>query len=319
MAWEGDSPRGAKTPRTSILDPEDEEEREALVSCITSNGTTREAVSRQPSTAGAWSADLILRLEPVVQLEDDLPPVEIAGGSSQAAGVGSNGEAFELWLGSFEDALNLRRLVDNNINAVLNCALDDCEAELAPFRPVGRGRPRSHTRNTSLSDEELGGLAQPNASNGMLALHRDQVWAEAALNEDWYSEALGYDVAYHSFSAADETEYDLHQHFEEANTFLEKCRREGRRVFVHCVMGLNRAPATSIAFLCQSLGYPLEDAVDVVSRNRGLVLSNQGFLDSLVAAYGSKRKRSSASVLRLRLPTDGEASFVFATEHEVSV
>lgn len=315
MATEEDSPREAKTPRTASLD-DDDDERQALVSRITSNGTTREAVTPQTSIAGAWSADLILRLEQVSQLVDDTPD---AGKQSQAAGAGVDGDegekgggggggeaVFELWLGSLEDALNLRRLAENNINAVLNCALDSCETELAPFRPVGRGRPRSHTRSMSLSDDGLENVGGDFAT-GKLFLHRDQVWAEAALNEDWYSEAMGYDFAYHSFAAEDEADYDLKQHFDEATAFLESCRREGRRTLVHCVMGLNRAPACMTAFLCQGLGYNLDVAVDIVSRNRGLVLSNQGFLDSLVATYGSKQKRNSAVA---HVFSDGGASSV---------
>ncbi|CAK9036006.1 unnamed protein product [Durusdinium trenchii] len=42
---------------------------------------------------------------------------------------------FELWIGSLEDALNLCALRDRGIDAVLNCARDDCEAEIACFKP----------------------------------------------------------------------------------------------------------------------------------------------------------------------------------------
>merc|ERR1712129_421398 len=134
--------------------------------------------------------------------------------------------------------------------------------------------------------------------------HRDQVWAEAELNESWYSEVLGFDVAYHSFAADDHVDYDLKQHFDEVAAFLENCRQEGRRTLIHCVMGLNRAPARMVAFLCQGLGYALEDAVDVVSRNRGLVLSNQGFLNTLVASYGER-----SGIVRLPTASVSEGSW----------
>lgn len=278
--------RGAKTPRTVI--DEDDDEVIALVSRINSNGTSREAISRQ-STVGAWAADRLLHLEEVLSLED-APDADgaVAAGATEGTEGEKSPAVFELWLGSLEDALNLRRLVDHGINAILNCAEQDCEIELGPFRPVGRGRPRSHTRSMSLSDDgDNAGLG------GMLALHRDQVWAEAELSAFWYSEALGYDVAYHSFSAEDEASYDFRQHFDEATNFIDTCRREGRRCLVHCVMGLNRAPAACTSFLCQGLNYSLEESIDLVSRQRGVVLSNEGFLNSLVAQYGSRQKRAS--------------------------
>lgn len=294
MADDEASPEGPKTPRTADT-PDDEDDVAALVSRITSNGTTREAMTPR-SSIGAWSADRILHLETVVQLED-APGADSgsAGGLAECDTTkGSEGEqageAFELWLGSLEDALSLRRLVDNGINAILNCALESCETEIAPFKPVGRGRPRSHTRSMSLSDEG------DDTGRGLLHLHRDQVWSQAEFDGFWYSEALGYDVAYHAFSAEDEASYDVRQHFDEATAFLDNCRREGRRTLVHCVMGLNRAPAAATAFLCQGLGYALEDSIDLVSRHRGLVLSNGGFLNTLVATYGSKRTRTNTAV-----------------------
>jgi len=187
---------------------------------------------------------------------------------------------FELWLGSMEDSLNLDDLTRLGLNALLNCALRDCEAECAGFRERrrGLGRARSHTRGNSMSLQDTPGRS---------GLDRDQVMSLACFDAEWYSEVLQRDVAYCSISAADEAGYDLASHFAEVITFLGHCRSDGRKVLAHCVMGINRAPACVVAFLCGGLGMSLEAAVDLVSRRRGHILNNASFLDQLIESYGA--------------------------------
>lgn len=186
---------------------------------------------------------------------------------------------FELWLGSLEDATHLECMRDQGISGILNCALEECLAECASFRPTSSRRARSHTRGVSLLDEK------PKDSGGP-QLHRDQVWALVEFNGEWYSDMLGHDVSYHCLSARDEEDYDLAQHFPEIVMYLEQCRDNGRKVFVHCLMGINRSAAAIIAFLCSGLGMSLEAAVDLTSRSRGNILSNRGFVRQLIESYG---------------------------------
>lgn len=217
-----------------------------------------------PYHGGPWSADLALREE---------------GG-------------FELWLGSLEDALSLEALRERGVNALLNCALESCLAEVACFqRPARGGRARSHTRGASLMDERsinLRGDDQP-------SLNRDQVWAVATFDEDWYSEALETQVAYHSMRAEDEADYEMEQHFSEIIDYVMECRRENRKVLVHCVMGVNRAPTATVAFLCGGLGMSIEAAVDQTSRSRGYILSNKSFIDQLIKRFGPGASEAAAA------------------------
>lgn len=199
--------------------------------------------------------------------------------SSFAAALVLKEGAFELWLGSLEDALSLEQLAERRVDALLNCALDECRVESACERgPRGAGRRRSHARGPSLWEEREG--------DGVRGLDRDQIKALANFDADWYSAGLGYDVTFLGVAARDEDGYPLDTHYAEMSAFLQRCRADGRKVLVHCIMGINRSAAAVVAFLCLGLGKPLEDAIDLVARRRGPVLSNVTFLGQLVRHFG---------------------------------
>ncbi|CAJ1460686.1 unnamed protein product, partial [Effrenium voratum] len=119
---------------------------------------------------------------------------------------------FELWIGSLEDALNLCALRDRGIDAVLNCAHDECEAEIACFKPQRcQRRARTHTRNASMGVEASLGA-------GWLGLRRDQIWSLASFDADWYSDVLELDVLYEALPARDEAGYDMQGHRQKATS-----------------------------------------------------------------------------------------------------
>eukprot|EP00490_Sorites_sp_Unknown_P005440 CAMPEP_0114643062 /NCGR_PEP_ID=MMETSP0191-20121206/3169_1 /TAXON_ID=126664 /ORGANISM="Sorites sp." /LENGTH=268 /DNA_ID=CAMNT_0001855303 /DNA_START=45 /DNA_END=848 /DNA_ORIENTATION=+ len=188
---------------------------------------------------------------------------------------------FELWIGSLEDALNLCALRDRGIDAVLNCARDDCEAEIACFRPQRcQRRARAHTRNASMGMEALG--------SGWLGLRRDQIWSLASFDADWYSDVLELEVLYGALPARDEAGYDMQGHRQEILDFLTECRQHGRKVLVHCIMGVNRAAWATVAFLSGSMGMSLKAAIQLAAEKRGCVLSNPSFLDQLIFSFATK-------------------------------
>lgn len=49
--------------------------------------------------------------------------------------------------------------------------------------------------------------------------------------------------------ASDVEAYDLSKHFDEVTGFIEKGRKEGAGVFVHCMAGVSRSVTVTIAFL----------------------------------------------------------------------
>jgi len=229
---------------------------------------------------------------------------------------------FELWLGSLDDALNLDALHTQHIDAFLNCASEECYRECEPFRmPVRGGRRRSHARGASASQLDKDIFTCASAVEGCKTLAADQIKAVASFDDEWYSDTLGYSTAYCKIDANDTDGYPMDQHFPEIASFLHVCRHERRRVLVHCIMGVNRSSAALVAFLCEGLGFNLEEAIITVSKQRGLILSNRSFVDQLVAKYGCSDVRTAAlthdasaglqragsNSKKLTITTDGDA------------
>eukprot|EP00435_Cladocopium_sp_Y103_P005868 s438_g1.t3 len=70
--------------------------------------------------------------------------------------------------------------------------------------------------------------------------------------------------------------------------FLTECRQHGRKVLVHCIMGVNRAAWATVAFLSGSMGMSLKAAITLAAEKRGCVLSNASFLDQLIFSFATK-------------------------------
>lgn len=191
---------------------------------------------------------------------------------------------FELWLGSLEDALSLEALKQRDITGLLNCALEECCRECAPFRshttPDNQlcRRRRTHARGSSLAHDG-------EAAESRRKLPADVLRGLVEFNSFWYSEMCDCDMAYLGLEALDEDGYRMDKHFEEVHIFLDECRNEGRKVLVHCVMGINRSSSTLVSFLCGGLGMDLDEAVALAARHRGYILSNNSFLDQLIERY----------------------------------
>lgn len=229
----------------------------------------KEEASAEEAARQAEEADRISIQDPSFSFTADLVVKEDTG--------------FELWIGSLEDALNLCALRDRGIDAVLNCARDDCEAEIACFKPQRcQRRARAHTRNASMGMEASLGA-------GWLGLRRDQIWSLASFDADWYSDVLELEAfKYGALPARDEAGYDMQDHRQEILDFLTECRQHGRKVLVHCIMGVNRAAWATVAFLSGSMGMSLKAAISLAAEKRGCVLSNASFLDQLIFSFATK-------------------------------
>lgn len=181
---------------------------------------------------------------------------------------------FELWLGSLDDALNLEGLRTHGISAILNTALVESQQECAPFKKRALcGRQRLIARGLSIDvcDEED-------------SLPRDQVRTFAEFNAEWYSEVLGVDARFCGIAADDVDGYCMSEHFAEATSFLTKMQSMGRKVLLHCIMGVNRSAALAVAYLC-NCGVTLDIAVTTVASRRGHILSNDSFLQQLLSHF----------------------------------
>jgi hypothetical protein len=74
---------------------------------------------------------------------------------------------------------------------------------------------------------------------------------------------------------------NIMQHFGETSAFIREARNCGGSVFLHCVEGKSRSAACVIAFLIDSEGIPLQDALGMVKSARPIVRPNEGFLIQL--------------------------------------
>ena len=52
----------------------------------------------------------------------------------------------------------------------------------------------------------------------------------------------------------DNTGFDLKKHFEEASALIHEEKKKGGRVFIHCIAGVSRSPALTIAYLIRHEG-----------------------------------------------------------------
>ena len=101
-----------------------------------------------------------------------------------------------------------------------------------------------------------------------------------------------------ALDAEDHPDYPIAAHFDEAVGFLRRCRSAGRKVLVHCVAGLNRAPCLCAAFLMREglsrdgPGFSAAQAVAWISQRRADVFKNLGFLKQLLLEEGCHRPTS---------------------------
>lgn len=231
------------------------EELRALIDENAEKCEEERAVPRPEVGSRTWSADCILEL-----------PV-----------------GFEIWLGGLDDALDLKTLKGLGINAVVNCAVDECRHECNALGRAGCGG-----RRRMLAHDESLGLDGFNPGDGNECVDQDEIRATASFDAAWYKEKLACDVSYLALPALDCEGYRMEDHFSEIVSFMSSCRSENRKVLLHCMRGINRSATATVAFLCGGLNYSLRDAVDMTSKSRGSVLTNDSFLDQLIYDFGAE-------------------------------
>ena len=88
-------------------------------------------------------------------------------------------------------------------------------------------------------------------------------------------------IAFHRLPVADGEAEMLRAHIDELVVLLDRLLRAGRRVYLHCNAGLNRAPTVAIAYLHVQRGLTLDTARDLVKAQRPCV----PFMRMLAAHY----------------------------------
>ena len=88
-------------------------------------------------------------------------------------------------------------------------------------------------------------------------------------------------IQYSSFALADNPEFDLTPHLDVILKLILAKIREGKRVLVHCRMGISRAPSVIMAFLIKFVGMSYENAMDHLLNINSRISPNLGYLIQL--------------------------------------
>uniref|UniRef100_A0A7S1XEM9 protein-tyrosine-phosphatase n=1 Tax=Compsopogon caeruleus TaxID=31354 RepID=A0A7S1XEM9_9RHOD len=89
-------------------------------------------------------------------------------------------------------------------------------------------------------------------------------------------------VEYKAVWAEDSMDYDILRDLRECHSFLDRGRKSGGIVLVHCHAGVNRSVSVLISYLMVTLQRSLAEVVQYVYEIRGIILTNSKFVEQLV-------------------------------------
>ncbi|CAL1613272.1 unnamed protein product [Knipowitschia caucasica] len=91
---------------------------------------------------------------------------------------------------------------------------------------------------------------------------------------------------YMNIRVYDVEETDLLSHWPDTYSFINKARKSGQAVFVHCKMGKSRSASTVIAYAMKQYRWSLEVALAYVKERRSIIKPNEGFMKQLQTYSG---------------------------------
>lgn len=89
------------------------------------------------------------------------------------------------------------------------------------------------------------------------------------------------EFSYYNLRLRDHSTQDIARHFYTVFDFIERARKRGGRIFVHCVKGISRSPTMAIAYLMWYKGIGMYEALEFVRQARPAVDPNAGFIFQL--------------------------------------
>lgn len=87
---------------------------------------------------------------------------------------------------------------------------------------------------------------------------------------------------------------DLPKHFQRAFDFIDEAKKVGGCVLIHCIAGVSRSPAITIAYVMKEKNLSLADAYSFVKNKRSVISPNLDFMGEL-QHFERKIQASSAS------------------------
>ena len=96
--------------------------------------------------------------------------------------------------------------------------------------------------------------------------------------KDFYDDS----ITYMEFEGKDLGDYNIMQHFDEVYKFIEEARTSGGKVFIHCIAGMNRSGALTVAYCMEHLNMGPVEAAKLVKAIRPQILLNDEFRKQLI-------------------------------------
>lgn len=81
-----------------------------------------------------------------------------------------------------------------------------------------------------------------------------------------------------TIAAKDELDYNMIQHHEQVFQYIERARKDGGRVLIHCVAGVNRSGLMCMTYLLEYLQQPLMKVLKSVLNKRGKLREWESYL-----------------------------------------
>ena len=91
-----------------------------------------------------------------------------------------------------------------------------------------------------------------------------------------YHKEIG--IKYKSYHLKDHVHEDIQCIFYDALEFIANARKEGGRVFVHCVQGISRSASVVIAYLILSQKLSYNDSYSLCLKRRACTNPNMAFI-----------------------------------------
>ncbi|UIZ21221.1 hypothetical protein KXD40_000304 [Peronospora effusa] len=89
------------------------------------------------------------------------------------------------------------------------------------------------------------------------------------------------DFCYFNMKLRDHTSQDIARHFYSIFDFIERARKCGGCIYLHCVKGISRSPTMAIAYMMWYKNIGMREALDFVRQARPIVDPNAGFIFQL--------------------------------------
>ena len=87
--------------------------------------------------------------------------------------------------------------------------------------------------------------------------------------------------AWHHIPVDDTEDTNIYQYFRQVHDWITQSQATGKKVYVHCRMGISRSATLVIAHFMLKYGWTRRQAIEHVSRRRPIICPNDGFMKQL--------------------------------------